>query len=84
MRSQRVPFLILGGGAAAFSAATRANDLGVDTVMINAGLPIGGTCVNVGCVPSKHLLEAARATHAPSTRPLRGCPWAASRSTTAR
>jgi len=64
MRSQRVPFLILGGGAAAFSAATRANDLGVDTVMINAGLPIGGTCVNVGCVPSKHLLEVARATHA--------------------
>ncbi len=60
----RVPFLILGGGAAAFSAATRANDLGVDTVMIHAGLPIGGTCVNVGCVPSKALLEAARAVHA--------------------
>lgn len=59
-----VPFLILGGGAAAFSAATRANDLGVRTVMINAGLPIGGTCVNVGCVPSKHLLEAAAGVHA--------------------
>jgi mercuric reductase len=64
MSPERIPFLILGGGAAAFSAATRANDLGVETVMINAGLPIGGTCVNVGCVPSKHLLEAARATHA--------------------
>jgi mercuric reductase len=64
MSPERVPFLILGGGAAAFSAATRANDLGVETVMINAGLPIGGTCVNVGCVPSKHLLDAARATHA--------------------
>ncbi len=62
--TETVPFVILGGGAAAFSAATRANDLGVDTVMINAGLPIGGTCVNVGCVPSKHLLESARAAHA--------------------
>jgi len=81
MSPERVPFLILGGGAAAFSAATRANDLGVETLMINAGLPIGGTCVNVGCVPSKHLLEVARATHA-AKHP--GCPWAASRSTTAR
>jgi len=61
---EEVGFLILGGGAAAFSAATRADDLGVDTVMINAGLPIGGTCVNVGCVPSKHLLASAAAAHA--------------------
>jgi len=59
-----VPFLILGGGAAAFSAPTKANDLGVRTRMINAGLPSGGTCVNVGCVPSKHLLEAAAGVHA--------------------
>ncbi len=61
---QRVPYLILGGGAAAFSAATRADELGVDTVMVNAGLPLGGTCVNVGCVPSKHLLASAHAAHA--------------------
>lgn len=60
MSDTRVPFLILGGGAAAFSAATRANDLGVRTIMVNAGLPLGGTCVNVGCVPSKHLLMCAR------------------------
>jgi mercuric reductase len=49
-------FIIIGGGAAAFAAATRASDLGVKTAIINDGLPIGGTCVNVGCVPSKHLL----------------------------
>lgn len=48
--------IILGGGAAAFAAATKVSDLGKSAVMINAGLPIGGTCVNVGCVPSKHLL----------------------------
>jgi mercuric reductase len=48
--------VIIGGGAAAFAAATKANELGKTALMINAGLPIGGTCVNVGCMPSKLLL----------------------------
>lgn len=51
------PLIIIGGGAAAFAAATKANDLRQKALIINSGLPIGGTCVNVGCVPSKHLLE---------------------------
>ena len=49
--------IIIGGGAAAFAAATKAADLGKTALMINSGLPLGGTCVNVGCVPSKHLLS---------------------------
>ena len=49
-------FIIIGGGAGAFAAATKASELGLSTAMINDGLPLGGTCVNVGCVPSKHLL----------------------------
>ena len=53
--------IIIGGGAAAFSAATKANDLGAQALMVNSGLPLGGTCVNVGCVPSKHLLAIAEA-----------------------
>lgn len=48
--------IIIGGGAAAFAAATKANDMGKTALMINEGLPLGGTCVNVGCMPSKHLL----------------------------
>jgi len=52
--------IILGGGAAAFAASTKASELGAKTLMINDGLPIGGTCVNVGCVPSKHLLEVGK------------------------
>ncbi len=48
--------VVVGGGAAAFAAATKANDLGKTVLMINSGLPIGGTCVNVGCMPSKTLL----------------------------
>ena len=47
--------VILGGGAAAFSAAIRADRRGARAVMIDGGT-IGGTCVNVGCVPSKRLL----------------------------
>ena len=53
--------VIIGGGAAAFASATKANDLGASALMINAGLPLGGTCLNVGCIPSKHLLGVAEA-----------------------
>jgi mercuric reductase len=48
--------IILGGGSAAFAAATKAVDLKKTALMVNSGLPLGGTCVNVGCMPSKHLL----------------------------
>lgn len=54
---------VIGGGAAAFGAVIKANDLGARTAMINRGLPLGGTCVNVGCVPSKTLLWAAEVLH---------------------
>ena len=50
--------IIIGGGAGAFAAAIRANELKAKTLMVNNGLPLGGTCVNVGCVPSKTLLWA--------------------------
>jgi mercuric reductase len=51
--------IIIGGGSAGFAAAIKANELGTNITMINAGLPLGGACVNVGCVPSKTLLRAA-------------------------
>lgn len=50
--------IIIGGGAGAFAAAIKANELKAKTLMVNHGLPLGGTCVNVGCVPSKTLLWA--------------------------
>lgn len=55
-------FIIIGGGAAGFAAATKASEHGARTAMINDGLPLGGTCVNVGCVPSKHLLAVGDAS----------------------
>ena len=69
----RQPFdlAILGGGSAAFAAARRAADLGARVLMVNDG-PIGGTCVNVGCVPSKTLIRAAENHHAHGTSRFRG------------
>ena len=55
--------IIIGGGSAAFAAAIRTSELGGTAVIINKGLPTGGTCVNVGCVPSKTLIRAAEAIH---------------------
>ncbi len=53
--------VIIGGGSAAFAAAIKASELKKQVLMINEGLPIGGTCVNVGCVPSKTLIRTAEA-----------------------
>jgi mercuric reductase len=52
--------LIIGGGSAAFAAAIRASNLGARVAMVERNT-IGGTCVNVGCIPSKNLLAAADA-----------------------
>ncbi|MFC5135403.1 MULTISPECIES: mercury(II) reductase [Halobacteriales] len=62
--------VILGGGAAAFAAITEASRRDLSTAIVNAGLPIGGTCVNVGCVPSKHLLAVAESGAAASENPF--------------
>lgn len=56
---KKFDLIIIGGGAGAFAAAIRADELKAKTALINAGLPLGGTCVNVGCVPSKTLIYAA-------------------------
>lgn len=64
--------VILGGGAAAFAAATEASRRDRSTAIVNAGLPIGGTCVNVGCVPSKHLLEVGKTAFEPPRNPFGG------------
>lgn len=64
--------VILGGGSAAFAAITEASERGLSTAMVNAGLPIGGTCVNVGCVPSKHLLAVGDVAFSPPRNPFDG------------
>ncbi|MDR2788371.1 MAG: dihydrolipoyl dehydrogenase [Candidatus Accumulibacter sp.] len=49
--------LVLGGGPAGYSAAFRAADLGLKTVIVERYGTLGGVCLNVGCIPSKALLH---------------------------
>ncbi len=52
--------VVIGSGVGGYSAAFRAADLGVETVLIERHERLGGVCLNVGCIPSKALLHAAR------------------------
>ncbi|GLQ49162.1 dihydrolipoyl dehydrogenase [Dyella flava] len=51
--------VVLGSGPGGYTAAFRAADLGVDTVLVERYAKLGGVCLNVGCIPSKALLHAA-------------------------
>jgi dihydrolipoamide dehydrogenase len=51
--------LVLGSGPGGYSAAFRAADLGLDTVLVERYPTLGGVCLNVGCIPSKALLHTA-------------------------
>ncbi len=62
---------VIGGGSAGFSASIRAAEEGLEVALINAGT-IGGTCVNVGCIPSKALIRTAAAHHGRSQHPFDG------------
>ncbi|MFP5488388.1 MAG: FAD-dependent oxidoreductase, partial [Acidimicrobiia bacterium] len=76
MTSNDYDFAIIGSGGAAFAAAIRAAGLGARCALIERGT-IGGTCVNIGCVPSKTLLAAAHRRHAATTNPFLGAPTSA-------
>ncbi|UXA54583.1 dihydrolipoyl dehydrogenase [Xanthomonas prunicola] len=51
--------VVLGAGPGGYTAAFRAADLGLETVLIERYASLGGVCLNVGCIPSKALLHAA-------------------------
>jgi dihydrolipoyl dehydrogenase len=51
--------LVLGAGPGGYSAAFRAADLGLKTVLVERNPTLGGVCLNVGCIPSKALLHTA-------------------------
>src|ERR671919_438107 len=51
--------LVLGAGPGGYSAAFRAADLGMKTVLVERYATLGGVCLNVGCIPSKALLHTA-------------------------
>ncbi len=62
---------VIGSGGAAFAAAIRAAEEGASVTLIEKGT-LGGTCVNVGCVPSKIMIRAAHLAHLQSAHPFDG------------
>ena len=52
--------LVLGAGPGGYTAAFRGADLGLDVILVERYPTLGGVCLNVGCIPSKALLHAAR------------------------
>jgi dihydrolipoamide dehydrogenase len=54
-----VDVVVIGGGPGGYVAAIRAAQLGFTTVCVESDKTLGGTCVNVGCIPSKALLESS-------------------------
>jgi len=55
--------LVIGGGPGGYVTAIRAGQLGLKTVLVEQAA-VGGTCLNVGCIPSKSLIHVAEAFHA--------------------
>ncbi len=75
-RGVDVDLAIIGSGGAGMAAGIAARQHGASVLLIEGGV-VGGTCVNVGCVPSKTLLAAAGARHGAETNPFGGAPTAA-------
>lgn len=63
--------IIVGGGSGAFAAAIKASELGARVAVVEEGV-IGGTCLNRGCVPTKHLIRAAEIYHMAEANPFPG------------
>jgi len=63
---------IAGSGSAAFACAIRAADDGARVTIIEEAAVIGGTCVNIGCVPSKIMIRSAHIAHLAGHHPFDG------------
>ncbi len=57
---QETGLLVLGSGPGGYTAAFRAADLGMQVALVERWSTLGGVCLNVGCIPSKALLHAAK------------------------
>jgi mercuric reductase len=63
--------VILGGGSGAFAAAIKASEMGARVAIVEEAV-IGGTCLNRGCIPTKHLIRAAEIYHLAGHNPFPG------------
>jgi dihydrolipoamide dehydrogenase len=58
--THRAQLVVIGAGPGGYTAAFRAADLGMDVLLVERSPVLGGVCLNVGCIPSKALLHAAK------------------------
>ncbi len=58
--THKAELVVIGAGPGGYTAAFRAADLGMDVVLVERSPVLGGVCLNVGCIPSKALLHAAK------------------------
>src|SRR5258708_2657374 len=70
-QSKALKVAVIGSGGAAFAAAIRLQEEGAEVAMVERGTT-GGTCVNIGCVPSKILISAAHVAHVRDSSPFDG------------
>ena len=61
--SEEFDVAIIGGGPAGYVCAIRSSQLGLKTACIESRGTLGGTCLNIGCIPSKSLLNLSEAFH---------------------
>ena len=59
MQQIKTKVLIIGAGTGGYVAGIRCGQLGLETVLVDGGDGLGGTCLNVGCIPSKAIIHAA-------------------------
>jgi len=69
--AENLHIAVIGSGGAAFAGALRAADEGASVTMVEAGT-LGGTCVNVGCVPSKIMIRGAHIAQLMAEHPFPG------------
>ncbi|MGG2019237.1 dihydrolipoyl dehydrogenase [Pseudomonas sp. S8] len=62
MQTLNTTLLIIGGGPGGYVTAIRAGQLGISTILVE-GQALGGTCLNIGCIPSKALIHVAEQFH---------------------
>ncbi|MHA3735723.1 dihydrolipoyl dehydrogenase [Pseudomonas sp. Eth.TT006] len=62
MQTLNTTLLIIGGGPGGYVTAIRAGQLGISTILVE-GQALGGTCLNIGCIPSKAMIHVAEQFH---------------------
>ena len=57
--NEKYDLVVIGGGPAGYVGAIRASQLGLKTAIVEKQKSLGGTCLNVGCIPSKAMLQSS-------------------------